>query len=84
MGLPYAFMLAGNSNTVMSLWPVDDKGTAAFMTTFMAKVRRGVDLLTALNQTKREFARGVHGKAFSDPLIWAAFVQYGIGITVRQ
>ena len=84
MGLPYAFMLAGNSNTVMSLWPVDDKGTAAFMTTFMAKVRRGTDLLTALNQTKREFARGVHGKAFSDPLIWAAFVQYGIGITVRQ
>lgn len=84
MGLPYAFMLAGNSNTLMSLWPVDDKGTAAFMTAFMVKVRGGADLLAALNQTKREFAQGIHGKTFSDPLIWAAFVQYGIGITLRQ
>ena len=84
MGLPYAFMLAGNSNTLMSLWPVDDKGTAAFMTAFMVKVRGGADLLAALNQTKREFAQGIQGKAFSDPLIWAAFVQYGIGITLRQ
>ncbi len=83
MGLPYAFMLAGNSNTLMSLWPVDDAGTAALMTTFMTKVQSGTDLLAALNQTKREFARGVHGKAFADPRIWAAFVQYGIGITVR-
>lgn len=84
MGLPYAFMLAGNSNTLMSLWPVDDAGTAAFMANFMAKVRKGDDLLAALNQTKREFARGDHGKTFTDPRIWAAFVQYGIGISVRQ
>jgi CHAT domain-containing protein len=84
MGLPYAFMLAGNSNTLMSLWPVDDTGTAAFMSTFMTKARSGADLFTALNQTKREFAGGKHGNAFTDPRIWAAFVQYGIGITLRQ
>jgi hypothetical protein len=84
MGLPYAFMLAGNSNTLMSLWSVEDTGTAAFMTTFMEKVHSGMDLFTALNQTKREFAHGLHGKVFSDPLIWAAFVQYGIGTTLRQ
>jgi CHAT domain-containing protein len=84
MGLPYAFMLAGNSNTLMSLWPVDDAGTAAFMTSFMTKVRKGDELLAALNQTKREFARGAHGKAFSDPRIWAALVQYGVGIAVRE
>ncbi len=83
MGLPYAFLLAGNSNTLMSLWPVDDKGTALFMKVFMTKVRKGTDLLAALNQTKREFARGEHGKEFTDPRIWAAFVQYGVSISMR-
>lgn len=83
MGLPYAFLLAGNSNTLMSLWPVDDKGAAAFMAAFMAKVSKGADLLVALNDTKREFAGGGHGKAFADPRIWAAFVQYGVGIVLQ-
>ncbi len=84
MGLPYAFLLAGNSNTLMSLWPVDDNGTAVFMATFMEKVRSGTDLLAALSQTKREFARAVHGKAFADPRIWAAFVQYGVGLSLQN
>ncbi len=84
MGLPYAFLLAGNSNTLMSLWPVEDKGTASFMAAFMEKVRARTDFLVALNQTKREFARGDHGAAFSDPRVWAAFVQYGVGISLRK
>lgn len=78
MGLPYAFLLAGNSNTLMSLWQVDDKGTAAFMVRFMAKARAGVELQQALSETKREFASGAQGAAFADPRVWSAFVQYGV------
>jgi len=84
MGLPYAFLLAGNSNTLMSLWPVDDAGTAAFISAFMARTGKGADLLAALNDTKREFARGDHGRAYADPRIWAAFVQYGVGIRLGR
>lgn len=78
VGLPYAFMLAGNINTLMSLWPVDDAGTAAFMPVFLKKARDGKDVVTALNETKREFAAGQHGERNRDPRIWAAFVQYGV------
>lgn len=83
VGLPYAFMLAGNTNTVMSLWPVDDAGTAAFMPAFMTNARSGLDLVTALNATKRDFASGKHGARNSDPRIWAAFVQYGVPLKLQ-
>jgi len=78
MGLPYAFMLAGNIDTVMSLWWVSDRGTATFIPAFMANVRIGMDLVAALNATKREFNAGKFGDAFRDPRIWAAFVLYGV------
>lgn len=82
MGLPYAFMLAGNTNTMMSLWPVDDAGAALFMPTFMKHARAGLDLVAALNATKREFAAGTHGERNRDPRIWAAFVQYGVPLAL--
>lgn len=83
VGLPYAFMLAGNINTLMSLWPVDDSGTAAFIPAFMAKARSGMNVVAALNATKRDFAAGLHGARNRDPRIWAAFVQYGVPLTLQ-
>lgn len=35
MGLPYALFVAGNKNTLLSLWPVDDDATAEFMRLFL-------------------------------------------------
>ncbi len=85
MGLPYAFMLAGNTNTLMTLWPIDDEGTSVFIPAFLAKVRQGgMDVIAALNATKREFAAGRHGDALRDPRIWAAFVQYGVPLKLQR
>lgn len=78
MGLPYAFMLAGNVDTLMSLWSVDDRGTAAFVSAYMARVAKGQDVVAALNATKRDFQDGRHGQDMRDPRIWAAFVLYGV------
>ncbi len=78
VGLPYAFFMAGNINTLMSLWPVDDEGTAALMPAFMQRIKQGEDHVTALNNTKRAFARGDYGAAFRDPRVWSAFVLYGV------
>jgi CHAT domain-containing protein len=80
VGLPYAFFMAGNINTLMSLWPVDDTGTAAFIPAFMQRIQQGEDHVTALNNIKRAFARGDYGQAMSNPRIWSAFVMYGIPI----
>lgn len=84
VGLPYAFFMAGNINTLMSLWPVDDAGTAVFMPAFMQRVRQGQDVVQALADTKRAFAQGVYGDVFRNPRIWSAFVLYGVPQTMAR
>jgi hypothetical protein len=75
-------MLAGNSNTLMTLWPVDDEGAARFIPSFVAKALAGHGLMAALAATKREFASGAHGARLADPRLRAAFVQCGVSMTL--
>ena len=75
MGLPYALFIAGNKNTLLSLWPVDDDATAEFMSRFFAKLKAGQVQPEALSQTKREFMQHAKWNALK---YWAAFVLYGV------
>jgi hypothetical protein len=75
MGLPYALFVAGNKNTLLTLWPVDDAATAEFMSRFFTKLKAGTPQPEALTQTKREFMK--HPQ-WSAPRYWAAFVLYGV------
>ena len=75
VGIPYALTLAGNQNTVMSLWKVEDESTAEFSKAFFEKLSRGVPQVKALNDTKREFLRQ---KKYNSPSVWSAFLLYGI------
>lgn len=74
MGLPYALYVAGNRNTLLSLWPVVDESTAAFMVRLFTQLGAGKSQVQALSDTKREFLAG--GK-YTAPLFWAPFVLYG-------
>ena len=75
MGLPYALFVAGNKNTLLSLWPVDDDATAEFMTRFFSHLKSGKSQALALQTTKQEFLK--HPQ-WSAPQFWAAFTLYGI------
>ena len=75
LGLPYALFVAGNINTVLTLWPVDDDATAEFMKTFFDNLKDGRTYSSALLATKQSFARH---PIYSSPEYWAAFVLYGI------
>lgn len=77
MGLPYALYMAGNTSTVMTLWPVSDESTARFMEAFFRRLNVGTPTQTALAETKRAFANGEHGEKLRKPAYWAAFVLYG-------
>jgi CHAT domain-containing protein len=57
MGLPYALFVAGNKNTLLSLWPVDDDATAEFMTRFFSHLKSGKSQALALQTTKQEFLK---------------------------
>ncbi|MFY9642278.1 MAG: CHAT domain-containing tetratricopeptide repeat protein [Rhodomicrobium sp.] len=74
MGLPYALYVAGNRNTLLSLWPVVDDSTAEFMTAFFTKLKAGMTQSAAISETKREF---IAGSRFQAPVYWAPFVLYG-------
>ncbi|MFO1327775.1 MAG: CHAT domain-containing protein [Rubrivivax sp.] len=76
LGLPYAMFLAGNVNTVMTLWAVDDEASAAFVQALFRRLRDGRDAASALSDTKREFA--THAR-WNHPRYWAPYVLVGAG-----
>jgi CHAT domain-containing protein len=72
LGLPFALHLAGNRNTVLSLWTLNEPATAAFIEQFFSRVRAGVDHGAALAETKRDFIAA--GRPAST---WAPFILHG-------
>jgi CHAT domain-containing protein len=74
MGLPFALLVAGNRDALLTLARVDDEAAAAFVPAFFRHVRAGADNALALALTKREFHR--HAR-YRDPRYWAPFVLYG-------
>ena len=83
IGLPFALFMAGNLNTLMTLWSVDDDGTAVFIPAFLERAKAGRDLVTALKETKLAFSAGEYGERNRDPRIWAPFVLYGAAANGR-
>ena len=76
MGLPFALFVAGNVNTILTLWPVDDQGSAEFVRSLFAKLKSGETATQALAHTKREF---IKSKQFNHPRYWAPYVLVGAG-----
>lgn len=74
-GLPYALFLAGNVNSVVTLWPILDRPSGEFSKQFFSKLREGKDHVTALAEVKRNFLKD---GSLRDPLYWAGFVLYGV------
>ncbi|WP_181175797.1 CHAT domain-containing tetratricopeptide repeat protein [Mesorhizobium sp. B2-3-4] len=74
-GLPTAIDIAGAKRSLLTLWPVDDAGTAAFMTGFYGRLAGGQTYSQALRQTRRDARDGKISRAH-DPRVWAAFVMF--------
>lgn len=74
-GLPTAIDIAGAKRSLLTLWPVDDAGTAAFMVGFYRHLAAGQTYPEALRQTRRDARDGKISGA-QDPRVWAAFVMF--------
>ena len=72
VGLVRAFLLAGASRIVASLWPVDDIITAGFMLRFHARLAAGESSSAALAA-----AQQLTAQQHPHPSHWAAYVLYG-------
>ena len=75
-GLGTAFMSAGVRAVVVTLWPVDDRVSAALMRDFYAGLARGETAAYALQQAQLGVA---HRSATRLPFYWAGYVLIGDG-----
>jgi CHAT domain-containing protein len=72
-GMTRAFRLAGVRNQVVSLWPVDDSATLAWMQRFYRARSAGASTVEAVKLASVETLRS-GGEEASSPAVWAGFV----------
>jgi CHAT domain-containing protein len=72
VGLNRAFIYAGASTVIASLWRVDDRATSLLMRSFYAHLKRGMGKAEALRMAQSETR-----KQYANPYYWAAFVLTG-------
>ena len=72
-GLKRAIAVAGARSSLLSLWKVDDRATAAFMTSFYKKLKAGEGRADALAATQKEFRNHPYDAMYRHPFVWAAF-----------
>lgn len=76
MSLARAFMYAGTSSILMSLWPASDKSTERIMKFFYDELDKGKSKDEALRQAKLNYLQ--HSDEISaDPFLWSSFILIG-------
>ena len=81
MSLSWAFLVAGASGVLASLWRVDDQSASRFMAAFYAELRENRDPAIALARAQRSLIGSAEagGAAGAGPEYWASFVLTGCG-----
>ncbi|RMD58563.1 CHAT domain-containing protein, partial [Candidatus Parcubacteria bacterium] len=75
IGMTRAFLYAGASNLMVSLWPVEDRSTSELMRAFYANLKQGMPLPRALQQAKQRLLHAPDAR--SNPFYWGPFVLIG-------
>jgi CHAT domain-containing protein len=68
-----AFLYAGSPSVVTTLWNIEDKSSAIFMSIFYKKLKKNESVADSLKETQVEMIR--RGYA---PYDWAAYILTGI------
>ncbi|MCX7548730.1 CHAT domain-containing protein [Xanthomarina sp. F1114] len=77
-GLNTSFLVAGSNSTLLSLWPVDDSGTALTMQLLFTNIiQNNLEANMVLNEIKRAFIKGEFGERGKSPKLWAPFIYNG-------
>jgi CHAT domain-containing protein len=72
LGLGRAFLAAGTSSLVMSLWPVEDTATNELMKLFYQFLLKGESKVQALRAAQSQLLRNDNSN-YAHPYFWAAF-----------
>lgn len=74
LGISTAFLAAGVTSVVATLWPVEDEATRVFVERFYDALGRGEPVGSALRRAKAKTAASAR---YADPFYWAGFVLIG-------
>jgi hypothetical protein len=78
-GLLPAFLQAGAGAAVATLWSIRDAPMPVLQTVLYEHLLAGQPPAEALALTLRKCIQGELGPVFADPLVWSAFMLYGVG-----
>ena len=67
-----AFLYAGSSNVISTLWNISDKSTPKLINDFYSLYNQGDSFVNALCKAQRKFIK----QTSSNPILWSAFVLY--------
>ncbi len=73
-GLSRAFLSAGAASVLVTLWDVNDRSTAEFVSDFYSNMTKGSSKVAALRAARLKMIRS--GK-YSHPYYWAPFALIG-------
>lgn len=73
-GISRAFLFAGASSVLMSLWAVNDQASYQFMRRFYIHLHSSHTIVDALRRSKLEL---IDSKTLSHPFFWAGFIVSG-------
>jgi tetratricopeptide (TPR) repeat protein len=80
LSLSWAFLAAGASGVLASLWPVEDEASIHFMAALYDELRQHSDSAVALAHAQRALAAAPgNGDPAAEPQCWGSFVLTGIG-----
>jgi CHAT domain-containing protein len=79
LGMRRAFRIAGAGTVIMSLWPVEEESTRAWMTElYRARMQRQLDTASAMREASLRVLEQRRAAGLPDePFFWAAFVASG-------
>lgn len=80
LGLSQSLLQAGSNAAVLSLWPVSDDATQAFMSALYKDGLTASDssYADAIASLKQRFIKGEFGERWRHPYYWSAFVYQGL------
>lgn len=91
IGLTRAFLYAGASSAVVSLWKVEDQSTSLLMERFYQNLKQGLSKAEALRQAKMDIMRSsvdlkatATRQALAAPFYWAPFILVGDWEPIRS
>ena len=76
MGLQYAFLAAGATSTLASLWPVSDNAWLFLMQRFYRYIKQGKRRDRAWRQARLDYVER-HADALLSPFFWSPGILYG-------